>query len=30
MKIFVDADACPAIHIVERLAEKYVMLYHKS
>lgn len=23
MKIFVDADACPVIHIVERLAEKY-------
>ena len=25
MKIFVDADACPAIHIVERLAEKYAI-----
>lgn len=23
MKIFVDADACPVVYIVERLAEKY-------
>lgn len=23
MKIFVDADACPVVRIVERLAEKY-------
>ena len=23
MKIFVDADACPVVHIVEKIAEKY-------
>lgn len=23
MKIFVDADACPVVHIVEKLAKKY-------
>ncbi len=25
MQIFVDADACPVVHIVERIAEKYGM-----
>ena len=25
MKIFVDADACPVVHIVEKLAKKYEM-----
>lgn len=23
MEIFVDADACPVVHIVERIAKKY-------
>ena len=26
MKIFVDADACPVVHIVEKLAKKYEIL----
>lgn len=27
MKIFVDADACPVVHIVEKLAKKYEMSF---
>lgn len=25
MKIYVDADACPVVHIVEKMAEKYII-----
>ena len=28
MQIFVDADACPVVGIVETIAEKYNIFYH--
>jgi uncharacterized protein YaiI (UPF0178 family) len=30
MKIFVDADACPVVRIVEEVAEKYRSMLHCS
>ena len=27
MQIFVDADACPVVRIVERIAEKYQVCF---
>ena len=34
MQIFVDADACPVVGIVEEIAEKYsipaTLLYHRN
>lgn len=30
MKIFVDADACPVVHIVEKLAKKYEIYSKRS